>query len=111
MEAHKLMTLYARDYNALTLEEEKEWKAVIKKHTTRFGKLEVRSDSIHDWPKAARHYRSLFPNHYLDIGELQDTEKLTEKLAAFNKLLDSPGSKEQDLLAFVRDTQAYFLVG
>lgn len=106
------MKIYDRDYCQLTKEENEEYKKIkekeiIKKIGTRG--LVFRKNLFYEYPKAARHYEHLFPNYYLDILELKDIDTLNKKSDDFNKLLTDE-CKEQDILKFVKEEEAYFII-
>lgn len=61
-------------------------------------------------PNAALHYRELFPNNYLNIGELADKDRIKTAKDQFANLLNS-NSNEQSVLNFIRDNQYYFIIG
>ncbi|KIE44971.1 hypothetical protein U732_256 [Clostridium argentinense CDC 2741] len=65
----------------------------------------------HQYLKAARHYISLFPNNLLDIVELEDEQNLRQKLIGFQGVLDSEDTSELDILRYIMDHQAYFIIG
>jgi hypothetical protein len=64
------MKLYDRDYSILNEKEIIEWNRV--KESEKNGALLGRINKFREYPKAARHYSSLFPNNYFDIEELKD---------------------------------------
>jgi len=106
------MRLYQRDFCILTPDEQEEWKAIKKKEiVSKSGNFELRKSSFLDYPKAVRHYLSLFPNNYLDILELQETDRLTSLVEGFVKLLDLKETKERDIINFVKQNQAFFIIG
>ena len=79
----------------------------------KLGIFEVRRRSrslFRQYPKAIRHYNSLFPNNYMDVVELEDFESLKNKLDDFKTLLDSKDVKERDILNFIRNHKAYFII-
>jgi len=106
------MKLYERDYTQpLTADEDAEWKSLRQKEDVgTLGKFTVRKSRFRDYPKAARHFIQLFPNNYLDVVELKDEARLRASLESFRKLVDSDAVTEREILNFVRDNQAYFLV-
>ncbi|WP_025723557.1 hypothetical protein [Paenibacillus polymyxa] len=74
------MKIYERDYTYLTDEELKLWDE--KKEAEKVGKLGgkwIRKSLFREYPKAARHFMSLFPNNYLDIEELKNESELYAK--------------------------------
>jgi hypothetical protein len=106
------MKLYKRDFSTLTADEEREWEILKKQeivHET--SGIKITRSLFHDYPKAVRHYISLFPNHYLDIVDLKDEPRLRAMLRAFRELLDTAGLTERDILNFIKTNQAYFIVG
>lgn len=103
------MKLYDRDYTRLTAEEITEWQRYDKEHTKQVGKLLVRTGAFRSYPKAVRHFKSLFPNNYLDIVELKDEERLRTTLASFRGLLDGDVN-ERKVLSFILENRAYFIV-
>lgn len=108
------MNLYKRDYSILTADEESEWERIKREdkemNIAEFGELIIAYDSFRQFPKAARHFISYFPNHYLDIEELSEKERLTTQLDEFSKLLDSDGINERKILEFINCKHGYFLV-
>lgn len=70
--------LYKRDYLlGLTDEEKKEFKEVTGRDFSvkRIGGFGT-ANNFMSFPKAARMCKMLFPNNYLDVAELHDTERL-----------------------------------
>jgi hypothetical protein len=57
-------------------------------------------------------YTSLFPNNYLNEAKLK-LEKFDyiNKLQNFEKLLNDESITERDILNYIRDNEAYFLIG
>lgn len=107
------MKIYDRDYCELTKEEEEEYNKIKEKEIIKkIGKrgLAFKKNLFHEYPKAARHYEHLFPNYYLDILELKDIETLNRKSEDFNKLLSTEECKEQDILKFIKEKEAYFII-
>jgi len=43
----------------------------------KIGTIAITESRFHEYPKAARHFTSLFPNNYLDIVELKDEVRLS----------------------------------
>ncbi|MDD2864073.1 MAG: DUF4263 domain-containing protein [Methylococcales bacterium] len=105
------MNLYERDYSKLTKEEELAWQNIKNEEiVSDFGNMQIRKNLFHQYPKAARHFSSYFPNHYLDIVELRETESLITKLNEFFELLNSDKVNEQQILKFINHKHGYFLV-
>ena len=106
------MKLYQRDFCTLTPAEQEKWESIKKKEVVRKSvRFEVRKSSFRDYPKAIRHYLSLFPNNYLDILELQETERLTSLVEDFVRFVDLRETKERDIIDFVKKNQAFFIIG
>lgn len=99
------MNLYNRDYCKLTGEEDAEFRAYLD-WNRRPGFNESFKCS-----KPLRHFLSLFPNNLLDPKELQETHRLEALVAAFQGLLDRDKVTERDILNFVTDQEAYFIIG
>jgi len=105
------MQLHERDYTYLTDEERAEWQSLQKQEVVKVGDLEVSQSRFRDYPKAARHFTSLFPNQYLDIVELEDEARLNEQLDRFRQLLDEPQVNERAILKFINKERAHFIIG
>ncbi|WP_255298423.1 Shedu anti-phage system protein SduA domain-containing protein [Brevibacillus dissolubilis] len=105
------MGIYDRDYTRLTQEESKLWQAIQEKEKVgQLGELWIRKSLFLDYPKAARHYMSLFPNHYLDIVDLKNEQELHTLNAKFLKEIDDPQVGERRILNWIRDNKAYFII-
>jgi len=106
--------LYKRDYTILSEKEAKQlqrandyYEKFIKK-----GMTPKQVFRYHEMiPKAGYHYESLFPNNYLDIGELDDHERLNFASSLFKELLDTDGVNERSILNFINSNEYYFFVG
>lgn len=105
------MGIYNRDYTVLTNEELMEWEKVkLQENCSIGGKLKIRKNLFRQYPKAVRHYLSLFPNNYLDIEELQDEKKLYEFSNKYMELIDNDETNERMLLNFINQNKAFFIV-
>jgi len=103
--------LYKRDYTELTAEEIAQWEALREEEIVkRIGNTAIRRSKFHDYPKAARHFDSLFPNNYLDPVELKDEERLREQLGQFRDTLNSQGVTERIILDFINRQETYFII-
>lgn len=102
------MKIYERNYAILTEVEKEEWDNVKQKEIVYIGgkPSRIRHNLFRDYPKAARHYLSLFPNNYLD---LQDS-CLEDSINSCKKLLTDKNTNERTLLNFIKETKAYFIV-
>lgn len=105
------MKIYDRDYTILTETEEEEWESVKQREIIYYnGKQSLARKSLfREYPKAARHYLSLFPNNYLDIEDLQNENKLKKQNNAFLTLLNKPDTNERTLLQFIKDSESYHI--
>ena len=106
------MGIFDRDYRILTEDEKEEYKIIKEKeiiNSSSGKKSRFRKILFHEYPKAARHYMHLFPNNYLDIVELKDVDILNKKSKDFEQLLENQ-CKEQEILKFLKDNKAYFIV-
>lgn len=107
--------LYKRDYFTLTNEELTALEDVKKRE-----KLNERGDtlpgSIHRnlfglYPKAARHYLSLFPNNYLDQFDLnQNQVSLKNQVEEYIAFINKPNVSELDVKAWILKNEAYHIV-
>lgn len=105
------MGIYERDYTTLTSEELGLWEHIKREEVVgTIGGLEVRKILFREYPKAARHFMSLFPNHYLDIEDLKNETALGLLSEAFLDVIHNPLSNERTILTWLRDNKAYFIV-
>lgn len=106
------MNLYERDYMTLTSDEEKETQALEEQNVVNEGDtLKLEKPRFRKYPKAARHHKSLFPNNYLDIVDLQeDAEQLRSELTGFKELLNSKDVKERKILNFIKENRSWFII-
>lgn len=106
------MNLYERDYIKLTAEEEEAWRSVKEQEDVgKLGKLSAKKNLFRKYPKAARHFVHLFPNHYLDVVELENECQLQAQIQAFSNLIESEEVNERAILKHIKHTRAYFIVG
>ncbi|WP_019849568.1 hypothetical protein [Desulfitobacterium sp. PCE1] len=106
------MKIYERDYTVLDDLEKEEWDVIQQKEVIyKDGKpSKLRRNLFRDYPKAARHYLSLFPNNYLDIEDLKDCSSLEKHICEYEELLNDVSTDERTLLNFIKDKRAYFIV-
>lgn len=102
------MKLYERDYCILNEEEIIEWNRV--KESEKNGALFGRINKFREYPKAARHYSSLFPNNYLDIKELKDEKYMRGVANEFLNKLNESNINERKILNFINDNQHYVII-
>ena len=106
------MTLFDRDYRVLT-EEEDDWARYSDSELTTDGGEVSKFSTIRfcDLPKVVRHNLQLFPNNWLDTEELKSKEILSPKVIHFKNLVKNPVCTERDLLNYIRQNNAYFMLG
>lgn len=106
------MKLFDRDFLIITEDEKELEKKIIDKNTIKLGKLKAyNSNMFREFPKAVRHYNSLFPNNYLDIVDLKNEvefRKMNQKLLS---IIEDKESIESDILRFVKEDKAYHIIG
>lgn len=109
------MTLYARDFNSITDEERSLWEKLMEQEKVIVnGKPSaiVKKSLYANYPVAIRHFLSLFPNHFMDSVELRiESEFLVKKLEEFNVFLNNDQTTERQVLNFIKNKKAYFLIG
>lgn len=100
------MRIYNRDYTKLTEDEVNEWEVLRQKEVVKSsGKLNFRKSMFRKYPKAVRHYLSLFPNNYLDIEDLKDEDMLKALISNFCDFLDNDNIIERDIAKFIKDEE------
>lgn len=105
------MRIYDRDYNKLTEDETMEWNAIKQKEIIKSNKnFNIRKSMFREYPKAVRHYLSLFPNNYLDIEDLKKERLLKGIVTDFYNLLNNENTIESDITKFIKDNKAYFII-
>ncbi|OMD40102.1 Shedu anti-phage system protein SduA domain-containing protein [Paenibacillus odorifer] len=104
------MSLYSRDYTKLTEEERTTWEAMKQDEKIGTGRWRKRS-RYREYPKAARHFMSLFPNNFLDVEELREEDRLNHLTEKFLVELDKPDATEASIMRFIKQNQAYFIIG
>lgn len=108
------MNLYKTDYTTISEEDRALWEELQSKEVIyKDGKpTGFRSSCFSQYPKSVKHFLSLFPNNFVlghDLIEL--SQQFMEKLVQFRALLDDPNITERNLLNFIRDQEAYFIIG
>jgi len=106
------MKIYERDYTVLTEEEFAEWETIKQKEIVCIGgkQTKIRKSLFRQYPKAVRHYLSLFPNNYLDIEDLANEEKLCSVNEQFLNVLNNKNTNERTILNFIKEKNAYFII-
>ncbi|MFI1770134.1 Shedu anti-phage system protein SduA domain-containing protein [Thalassobellus citreus] len=104
--------LYNRDYRELTEKEQTE----LKNAELYFDKVKVDGLSVSELykyhellPTASYHYKSLFPNHYLNITKLKDTEYLKKLGNQFKELIDT-NPNERNILNFINKDNNFNII-
>ncbi len=108
------MKLYKTDYRTISNEDRHVWEILKSKEIVYFdGKpTAIRKSFYRDYPKSVRHFLSLFPNNFIDVTDLtKSSEELKATLIQFEVLLNNRTTTERDLLNFIRDNEAYFIIG
>lgn len=101
--------LFQRDYFLLTQDEISKREALdIESRNAVSGHLGVQNP-FRKYPKAVRHNLSLFPNNYLDIVELMDSEKLKSQCDGFSNLLDNQRITELDIKRYIQNNGYYHI--
>jgi Domain of unknown function (DUF4263) len=115
LKTQELKMLYDRDYRILSDEEKTIWQKVeanFEKAKVK-GKGMYRSSDITKYydeiPIAALHHKQLFPNNYLNSDQLDNKEELYKIVEEFKILLDK-SITEREILNFIKDRKAYFII-
>ncbi|MBB3186231.1 Shedu anti-phage system protein SduA domain-containing protein [Microbacter margulisiae] len=109
------MTLYDRDFNTITIEENLLWEQLKEQEKVVINGRpsdNIRKSLYAKYPVAVRHFLSLFPNNFLDSVELKsESVSLKSKLQDFSILLDNFQTTERQILNFIKEKKAFFLIG
>lgn len=105
--------LYDRDYNILTSEEDERIKHAKKYLTERKSEIGISAEVLLKYhellPNASYYHDSLFPNNYLNIDELKDSNFISSLQLKFKKLIDSDIT-ERDILNFINCERNYLII-
>lgn len=105
------MKLQKRDYlKGLTESEKEQYENILKEETRKTGGF-GRINMFRDYPKAARHCRSLFPNNYLDINDLQNEILLKEKNSEFKNIINNSECTERMVTNYINKKEGYHIIG
>ncbi len=107
------MKLYEIDYRTVTTEDRMIWEKLKKDETVYNNDRPsiIRKSRYRDYPKAVRHYLSLFPNNFLDVIDLMNSRKLLNNiLNKFDTLIDDISKNERDIQKFIKDNRAWFII-
>jgi len=107
------MRLYKRDYTKLTVEDRNQLEKNKVESSLKLNekKFEINITNKLLFSKGIKHYQSLFPNNYLDPDDLIMKDKLGQINQRFVKLIDNRSTKERDILAFIKNEEAYHIIG
>lgn len=104
-----MLGLFIRDYSELTQEEICEKEKVDAEGCHVFGAKYGRKNFFHKYPKAVRHYMSLFPNNYMDVQLLKDEIELEKQCDGFEELLTNRDITELDIKRYVQNNVFYHI--
>lgn len=107
--------LYARDYNLLTeeeLEKVREAKEFIESKKDHMGGAPISDwSTYHEMVPVAYYFKdSYFPNHYLHATLTISHSRAETLLHRFQSLLLKDTVNERQILNFIRDNEAYFIL-
>jgi hypothetical protein len=100
------MTPLYRDYTKLTKSEVTQ----VQKAEKDFSKDTMGLKTLLRIPKIFYFHNSFFPNNMLDVDELEDKIRITETISKFKSLIDTKGANERDILGFIKNETAYFII-
>lgn len=108
------MNLYKEhNYNIVDKEDWLEYEKIKESEkvfpTAKGIKGRIRKNKFHMYPKSVRHYKSLFPNNYLDILELQQESTIFKIRDDLEELLNS-SPNEQQVLNFINENENYLII-
>lgn len=107
------MKIWEEDYQIISDDDRQQWEELKKKETVQYlGSLPVIKSLYKEYPKSVRHHLSLFPNNFLDAVDLSKSkEKLKRILTDFERLLNDTNTTERNILNFIKENKAYFIIG
>lgn len=105
--------LFERDYTKLTPEEEAEKEEIDSKQDIYVANnftVFKKAISPLAYPKAIRHFVSLFPNNYMDpVALSEEATKLKNQCNRFEKLLNDTSITELDIKRFIQKNRYYHI--
>jgi len=101
------MKLYKTDYTKLNEGDLKLLKLIEESEKSLHAK---KFDEIPDRTKAIRHYRTLFPNNYLDWEDLQDKVRLEALIMEYNNEIHKAEATETTIANWIKNENAHFIV-
>lgn len=107
------MKVFDRNYSVLTPDEEFDYARMLEaEKVDKRGNLGNKVNLFRKYPKAARHFLSLFPNNYLDIVDLENESGIKSFLNQLsNQLDDGTLSDERDIARYIKENGAYYFIG
>ena len=109
--------LYERDFRKLTDEEIAEWKSAeefYENSTDKIGGITITGEHLIQYykrlPLAVVHHRELFPNNFLNTDCFENIKKINSKIQDYKALIERDTTTERDVLNFIREKQAYFII-
>lgn len=114
------MSTFKKDYSNLSLEDKAvldEYLALSKKNGSRLPNtmsreiMQKKLDIIRRYP-FIENYQSIFPNKYLSsINIASSKATYIHKIQKFQSLINKTSTTERDILNFIKQEDAYFLIG
>lgn len=105
------MNLYKRNFlNGLTSEEEAEYNAILTQEQSATSGRAGRILLSKEYPIAARHYYSLFPNQHFVFDEAWDAKDFHQINDAFLSLISDSSCRERQILNYINHTPAFHIV-
>ncbi len=103
------MELYTRNFlDGLTADEEKEYERILSEETKGAGGF-GRKNLYHLYPEAARHFRTLFPNHHLDIVDVKANPNFETINEDFKNLI-LRNITERSILNYINQNHAFHII-
>lgn len=100
--------LFKRDYTLLTSEETCEMEKINAENQRVSGADFGRKNFWFRYPKAVRHYLSLFPNNYMDVNELKNREELEKQCDGLEELLNGDIT-ELNIKRYIQNNEYYHI--
>ena len=101
------MFLYERDYRLQPKKEEiQEYNTIRESEVLDFPVGRI--NKYLEYPRAMRHYMSLFPNNLMEINDYKENALLDVEL--FEELLSNNATKERDILTFINKGKHFHII-
>jgi len=107
------MKIYDIDYSVLSDADRKLWEEIQEQEIVyRDGKPSILRYTLrHKYPRAARHFETLFPNNYIDnVDLLNSREEYKNLLGSFEELIADKKITERNILNFIKEKRAHFII-